>query len=159
MYCQNLLKPDEEYWFDVKVRELLHEARMNEIVKDDENEDFTEEAFTQMMEKLQKKSKEKYKYILQAGKSMFRMFRNVWKQELRPSQWKSTTIIQLYKGKGDSLDLGNHRNIHLKEDIPKTFETAVVDTLKPKIVSKCSKFQIGGMPGHRPAEHLYCIKS
>ena len=115
-----------------------------------------------MMEKLQKKSKEKYKYILQAGKSvkvaMFRMFRNVWKKEMRTSQWKSTTIIQLYKGIGDSGDLGNHRNIHLKEDIPKAFETVVVDTSKPKIVSKCSKFQIGEMPGHRPAEHLFCIK-
>jgi hypothetical protein len=30
---------------------------------------------------------------------------------------------------------------------------------KPKIVEKCSKFQIGGMPGHRPSEHLFCIKS
>ena len=96
-----------------------------------------------MMEKLQKKSKEKYKYILQAGKSvkvaMFRMFRNVWKKEMRTSQWKSTTIIQLYKGIGDSGDLGNHRNIHLKEDIPKAFETVVVDTSKPKIVSKLLK--------------------
>ena len=36
---------------------------------------------------------------------------------------------------------------------------AVVDFSKPRIVSKCSKFQIGGMPGHRPSEHLFCIKS
>ena len=47
----------------------------------------------------------------------------------------------------------------MKEDLPKAFETAVVDFSKPKIVKKCSKFQIGGMPGHRPAEHLFCIKS
>ena len=27
----------------------------------------------------------------------------------------------------------------------------MVDYSKQKIVSKCTKFQIGGMPGHRPA--------
>ena len=165
-YCKTLLKdkkPDDDYALDVKVRELLHDARMSELVENDEHEDFTIEVFTNMMDKLKKKSQAKYKYILQAGKSfkdaLFRMFRNVWEQERRPSQWKSTTIIQLYKGKGESDDLGNHRNIHLKEDIPKAFETAVVDSSKPKIVSKCSNFQIGGMPGHRPSEHLFCIKS
>ena len=91
--------------------------------------------------------------------ALFRLFRNVWKQVKRPVQWKLTTIIQLYKGKGECDELGNHRNIHLKDDTPKAFETVVVDTSKPKIVSKCSKFQIGGMPGHRPSEHLFCIKS
>jgi hypothetical protein len=117
----------------------------------------------EVMERLKKKSKEKYKFILKAGNSMrnalFRLFRNVWTQERRPEQWKNTTIIQLYKGKGVSEDLNNHRNIHMKEDIPKAFETAVVEHSKPKIVSKCSKYQIGGMPGHRPSEHLFVIKS
>ena len=85
-----------------------------------------------------------------AGNSMkdllFRLFKNIWKKEKRPNQWKSTTIIQLYKGKGELEDLNNHRNIHMKEDLPKAFETAVVDFSKHKIVTKCSKFQIGGMP-------------
>ena len=67
--------------------------------------------------------------------------------------------MQLYKGKGELEDLNNHKNIHMKEADPKAFETAVVDFSEPKIVSKCSKFQIGGMPGHRPSEHLFCIKS
>ena len=96
-YCQNLLKdkkPDDEYRYEIKVKELLHDVRMNEIVEDDENEEFTVELFSALMEKLKKKSKEKYKYILQAGKSMkdalFRLFRNVWKQEKRPVQWKSS---------------------------------------------------------------------
>jgi hypothetical protein len=101
-YCKTLLKdkkPDDDYALDVKVRELLHDARMSELVENDEHEDFTIEVFTNMMDKLKKKSQAKYKYILQAGNSfkdaLFRMFRNVWEQERRPSQWKSTTIIQL----------------------------------------------------------------
>ena len=39
----------------------------------------------EVMERLKKKSKEKYKFILKAGNSMrnalFRLFRNVWTQE------------------------------------------------------------------------------
>ena len=31
--------------------------------------------------------------------------------------------------------------------------------LKPKITEKISKFQIGAIPGHRPQEHIYTIKS
>ena len=165
-YCQNLLKdnvPDEEYSCEVKVKELLHDVRMKEVLENDEHQYFTEEVFNNVLEKLKKKSKEKYKFILMAGKSMqnvlYRLFRAVWKQEKRPDQWKSTTIMQLYKGKGVLEDLDNHRNIHMKEAEPKAFETAVFDLSKPKIVGKCSKFQIGGMPGHRPAEHLFCIKS
>ena len=44
-------------------------------------------------------------------------------------------------------------------DLPKLFEGIVVDKSKENIIQKCSKFQIGGIPGHRPQEHLYTAKS
>ena len=56
-YCKNLLKdkkPDDEFKLDIKVKELLHDVRMAEIVEEDENEEFTIEVFTQMMEKLKR---------------------------------------------------------------------------------------------------------
>jgi hypothetical protein len=34
-----------------------------------------------------------------------------------------------------------------------------VDKAKEKMIEKCSKFQIGGIPGHRPQEHLFTAKS
>ena len=34
-----------------------------------------------------------------------------------------------------------------------------MDKSKEKIVKRCSKFQIGGIPGHRPQEHLFTAKS
>ena len=46
-----------------------------------------------------------------------------------------------------------------RRKIPKCFETLVMDKAKPKIISKCSKFQIGGLPGHQSAEHLFTLKS
>ena len=54
---------------------------------------------------------------------LFRLFKSVWKQERRPDPWKSTTIVQLYKGRGVVEDLNNHMNIHMKEDAPKAFDT------------------------------------
>ena len=136
---------------------------MKELLENDDHENFTDDDFNNILEKLKVKSKKKYKFILNSGdsfrKALFNLFRSIWIQERRPEQWKATTIIQLYKGKGEVEDLNNHRNIHMKEDLPKAFETGVVEYSKPKIVERCSKFQIGGMPGHRPAEHLFCIKS
>ena len=53
----------------------------------------------------------------------------------------------------------NQRFIHSKEDVPKAFEQIVINKSKPKIVSNCTKFQIGSIPGHQAAEHLFTIKS
>ena len=101
--------------------------------------------------------------MLNAGQSfqlaIFRMFKHVWNIEKRPKQWKFTEIIQLFKGKGESDDLSNYRHIHLKDYLPKAFETGLVDRSKNKIMEACSKFQIGAMSGHQSQEHLYTLKS
>ena len=35
----------------------------------------------------------------------------------------------------------------------------MVDKSKGKLTQACSKFQIGGIPGHQPQEHLFTAKS
>ena len=61
--------------------------------------------------------------------------------------------------KGDPNSFESQRNIHTKEFIPKLFEGIIVDKSKEKIISKVSKFQVGGLPKHRSQEHLFCVKS
>ena len=54
-YCQDLLKdkkPDDEFSFDVKVKEILHDVRMKEILEKDDHVEFTNEHFEEVMEKL-----------------------------------------------------------------------------------------------------------
>ena len=34
-----------------------------------------------------------------------------------------------------------------------------MEKAKPFILQNCSKFQIGAIPGHQPAEHLFTLKS
>ena len=73
--------------------------------------------------------------------------------------WENTVCHQLYKGKGEKQDFSNQRFIHTKEDVPKGFEQIVINKAKPIMVKNCSKYQIGAIPGHQPAEHLFTIKS
>ena len=65
----------------------------------------------------------------------------------------------MYKGKGKKDEFSNQRFIHTKDEIPKGFEYIVVDKVKPTIVKNCTKYQIGAIPGHQAAEHLFTIKS
>ena len=56
---------------------------------------------------------------------VFKLFKLVYEIEQRPESWVNTRIVQLYKGKGNSEDLSNHRNIHIKNYLPKAFETGL----------------------------------
>ena len=47
----------------------------------------------------------------------------------------------------------------MKEEEPKGFEYLVMNKVKPIMVKNSSKFQIGAIPGHQAAEHLFTIKS
>ena len=92
-----------------------------------------------LLENIENNIKEK---LLSAGESfqcaIFRLFKYIWENEKRPGQWKITEIIQLFKGKGELNDLSNYRHIHLKDFIPKAFETGLVDRSKNKITTACS---------------------
>ena len=102
-------------------------------------------------------------FITKAGlgfiEAVFDLFSRIWKEETTPSEWEYTTLIQIYKGKGLKEMLENNRFIHTKEWMPKLFEYITVSKMKPQILSKISKYQIGGKPGHRPQEHLFVLKS
>ena len=115
------------------------------------------------MKELSVKNTEKYKFIIHGGTdlkdALFQLFSTVWETEVRPQQWRHTTIVQLYKGKGDPKLLSNQRNIHTKLDMPKFFGHIVMAQCKGKILNSMTKFQIGTKVGHRPQEHLFTVKS
>ena len=75
--------------------------------------------------------------------ALFHLYKKVWEEETIPDGWNETTLLQLFKGKGDFRELGNQRNIHIKEDIPKLFSHIVVGQIKEKIMENMTLFQIG----------------
>ena len=164
-YVSNLLTnrcPLDDFKEEFIAMESLHNMRMNN--DPDSESSISKDDFDNFLKEIAKKKKEKYPFILKAGKSfhttLFALYQKVWKTEARPSTWQNTTCIQLYKGKGRKDEFSNQRFIHLKEDeIPKGFEHIVMNKVKPRLMKNCSKFQIGAIPGHQSAEHLYTIKS
>ena len=162
-YVSSLLtnrNPKDEYKEEFEIMESLHEVRAQE---EHEIDELTETDFRNLIKQLTKKNKEKYQFILKAGKSyqnlLFQLYRKVWNSETKPTCWKKTVCHQLYKGKGDKKEFSNQRFIHTKEDIPKAFEQIVINRAKHEMVKNVSKYQIGAIPGHQPAEHLFTIKS
>jgi hypothetical protein len=77
----------------------------------------------------------------------------------KPSSWLNTTCVQLYKGKGRKDDCNSRRFIHTKEETPNGFEQIVINKDKPTLIKNCYEYQIGAIPGHQAAEHLYTKKS
>ena len=141
---------------------MIHLLRCEEE-EDDEYNELQFEDFNNRMKVLKTKYKDKYQFVLKAGEGykgcLYKLFSKVWKFEDKPQQWRDTIIVQLYKGKGEESSFNNQRSIHTKGYAPKFFEGIVVDKAKPMLTSHCSKFQIGGIPGHRPQEHLFSLKS
>ena len=160
-YCHDLLntrKNDEEYQKYYFIQDMIHIIRSGWDKYEDEDI-ITKEDFDKRLKILKSKYKDKYNFILKSGDGLknciFELFCKIWATENKPEQWRNTIIVQLYKSKGDPSDF----NIHTKEEYPKFFEGIVVDKSKDKIIKKCSKFQIGGIPGQYPQEHLFTAKS
>ena len=164
-YCKDLLtnrdpKPGFE---DILLWKYnVHEERMIEYLPNEEPE-LSLSMFNAALRRLNTKHADKYAFILKGGQSLldavFHLFKLVWSTEKIPSGWRKTSIVQLYKGKGDHTELSNYRNIHTKDEIRKVFGDIVTHELKLKVQEGLSKFQIGAVANHRPQEHLYTIKS
>ena len=163
-YVKNLLKnrePKDDYKTDIEIINIMHEMRMKEELDNDEQ--FTLDDFSNLLKKLQKDNKMKYKFILKSGlsyqKCLYKLFKMVWESESKPTQWEQTVAHQLFKGAGKKSNLSNYRFIHTKDENPKAFEHIVIAKAKTKIVKGCSKFQIGAIPNHQSQEHLFTLKS
>ena len=163
-YVSSLLKnrsPKEEYKDEFNLMEHLHDIRScNDY---DSMNMITDEDYAQFLKQVAKKNKKSYQFILKAGNSfhsvLFALYQKVWSIEKKPAMWENTTCIQLYKGRGRKDDFNNQRFIHTKDEIPKGFEYILINKVKPTMIQSCTKYQIGAIPGHQAAEHLFTIKS
>ena len=153
--------PKDDFVEDLKWKRRIHDVRMKEEIKDDQ--EFTKDMFNQALKLLKKKGGGKYDSILKGGNSLveaiFKLFQTVWNEEKKPDSWRDTTVIQIFKGKGLKEELDNKRHIHTKNEIPKLFSHILTNTMKPKIIENMTPYQIGAIPGHRSQEHLFTLKS
>ena len=135
-YFKELLtnrEPSKGYEDDVMIKNILHRKRMVEEIENDVST-LTYTMFEDTLISLTREKKNKYKFILKAGWSfknaLFHLFKTVWEGEILPEGWHKTTLLQLWKMKGDFRVLSNHRSIHLKDQIPKAFSH--IDVARPE---------------------------
>ena len=154
--------PRLEFKEDVDAKILLHEIRMTERVENDV-EELTVEMFNKAMKTVWQKKGEKYDFLIKGGydlkNAIFSLFKKVWNEETIPRRWTETTLLQLFKMKGNFQELPNLRNIHLKDTTAKLFFDIDVEIAKKVLMENVSPFQIGVKKGHRASEHIYLIKS
>ena len=164
-YCIKLLtnrRPKEEYRDIIEDLEKVHKERMNEKVEDD-IEELPVETFVRIFNYLKSKPGNKYDFIIKSGNSLlasiFKLFQIIWKGERIPDAWRESLLTQLFKGRGDFRECDSQRFIHEKNCILKFFQQIVMFYTKPIVYQNMTKFQIACKPGHRPAEHLFVVKS
>ena len=80
----------------------------------------------------------------------------VLKEGCIPKDWELSTLIPLYKGKGDPLDCGSYRAIKLLEHGMKVFERVLEKRIR-KIV-KIDEMQFGFMPGRGTTDAIFVVR-
>ena len=146
-----------------KVKKALHNIRMKEKL----GQGFfaKKEVFDQILDKFRKNNKRNYDFILKSSKefqeSIFKLCKRIIEEETIPEKFRDTTLHQVWKKKPGTKkeDLEANRFIHCKEWLPRAVESLVVAEMELNIAEATSIYQIGGVAGHRPQEHLFCLKS
>ena len=73
-----------------------------------------------------------------------------------PSNWEQSFIVCLYKGKGDTLESGNHHGLKLTEQVMKVLER-IVDGLIRELVSVDDP-QFGFIPGRGTTDAIFFVR-
>ena len=73
-----------------------------------------------------------------------------------PDEWKLSSLIPLYKGKGNALECGNYRGIKLLEHPLKLFEHVLLERLK--LVVGFDKRQYGFVPGRGTTDAIFVLR-
>ena len=134
-----------------KVEAEVHNKVMDEQINSETN--VTKDQFEDVVKQLKDRNKRSYDFLTKAGAefqdSIFKLCKRMIADECFPARFSKTTLYNLWKRKGSREDLNNHRYIHLKNWLPRLAETLTGDMMKEDIFRGGTKYQIGGVPGHR----------
>jgi len=84
------------------------------------------------------------------------LFNVILKMAKMPREWRTSTVILLYKDKGDVQDCNNYRGIKLLTHTMKLWERVIEGRLRKEI--SISENQFGFMPGRSTTEAIHLIR-
>ena len=162
-HVQNTLKdatPIEKFKHVILDRELKHFRFMSENKELRMN--LPKPVFDLVLERMRRVNKPCYRLATKAAEAytdaMYDFFVKIVEKEEIPKSFAETSLTQLHK-KGPTSDLGNWRFIHMKGSTPRLFEASLTEMMKDNLTSGVSPYQLGGIAGNRPAQHLYTVKT
>ncbi|KAI5739350.1 hypothetical protein M8J77_018157 [Diaphorina citri] len=84
------------------------------------------------------------------------LFNQIFKEEKMPDDWRESTILPIYKDKGDIQDCGNYRGIKLMSHTLKLYERIVDKRLRKE--TSISDNQLDFMPGRSTMDAVFAIR-
>ena len=91
--------------------------------------------------------------------SLLQMFNWFWSEEIISEELLKIHIKTIYKGKGKTSSLSNHRGIFLGSEIIKTYEKLIYNRILAVIEMHLSEFQAGGRPKRNISDHVFILRS
>ena len=85
-----------------------------------------------------------------------RLFRKIMEEENIPTEWRTSTLIPIYKNKGDILNCGNYRGIKLMSHTMKLLERVVEGRLR--CIVNISNEQFGFMKGRSTVDAIFALR-
>ena len=99
-----------------------------------------------------------------AGRKGVRMMAELCNQVVRegkiPSEWELSTLIPIYKGKGDPMECGSYRAVKLLEHGMKVLERVVERVVERRLRRKVNidNMQFGFMPGKGTVDAIFIVR-
>ena len=166
-YCVATLKnniPEPGFEFGAHIKDQLHTHRMK---LNDGEFGVRPETFEKVVKKFKMSNKRSYDFLTKAGQKFqqvcLKFCKIMFCEEVFPSSFRDTVLHMVFKaGKMSRREvLPDNRFIHSKQTfLPRLAESLLVEQgVKQPLLRNSTRYQIGGQPGHRPEELLFCMKS
>ena len=124
--------------------------------------DLDQSTFNKVVDKTRKKWKKVYIIFTNAGYSSSRALveymNKLIEYEGVPSCFLKTSLTQIWKRKGSTLDSNNMRFIHMRQWQSKLLEALITKIMKDDIINATPEIQLGGRPGASSVDHLVSLK-
>ena len=89
-------------------------------------------------------------------KWLMKLFNKIWQSNKMPEEWRKSTLVPLYKNKGDIQDCSNYRGIKLISHTMKLWERVIEYCLREH--AKIAENQFGFMPGRSTMEAIHILR-
>ncbi|KAL5155233.1 LINE-1 retrotransposable element ORF2 protein [Glycine soja] len=85
-----------------------------------------------------------------------KLFNEIMRSKRMPEEWRRSTLVPIYKNKGDIQNCANYRGIKLMSHIMKLWERVIERRLRKE--TQVTENQFGFMPGRSTMEAIYLLR-